>query len=353
MDASYNSPFSKQGTIFYMTRNQRLIVIVGIVISAVFLGLAFQGLNPAAVWSYIQEANVLPLLLGAILYFAAVSVISLRWQFLLRSVRFVPLTKLIPIVCIGYMGNNVYPLRSGEILRVVLLQRSHGVPIARATVVSLAERMFDGLVMITFVFVSLALLNLPSPTLRSIAIVTAPLFLIALVVFFVLAARPNILRRLVETVSRILPGKLRELALHLSDEVLAGLEAFRTPVDLAGTIICSYASWMIETSVYWLVSFAFNLQVDYATMLLVVGVVNLAGLIPASPGQLGVFEFFVITVLLTVGIPEAQATAYALVVHLVIWLPVTLAGFFFLARYGLGWNALVRARDLENKAVVS
>jgi hypothetical protein len=36
----------------------------------------------------------------------------------------------------------------------------------------------------------------------------------------------------------------------------------------------------------------------------------------------------------------------------VIWLPVTLVGFFFLARYGLGWNALVRARDLKNKAVI-
>jgi hypothetical protein len=353
MDASYNAQLPAQGSMFQMTRNQRLIVIAGIAVSAIFLWLAFQGLNPAAVWSYIQEANILPLLLGAVWYFVPVGVISLRWQFLLRSVRFVPLSALIPLVCIGYMGNNVYPLRSGEILRVILLQRNHGIPIARATVVSIAERMFDGLVMITFVFVSLALLDVASPTLRSVAIATAPLFLTALLVFFALAARPNILCRLVKRVTQFLPGKVRELALHLSDEVLAGLEAFRTPVDLLGTIICSYVSWMIEASVYWLVSFAFNLQVDYARMLLVVGVVNLAGLLPASPGQLGVFEFFVRTVLITVSIPEAQASAYALVVHLVIWLPVTLVGFLFLARYGLGWNALVRARDLENKAVVS
>jgi uncharacterized protein (TIRG00374 family) len=198
----------------------------------------------------------------AVWYFL-VSIISLRWQFP-RSVRFVPLSKLIPIVCIGYMGNNVYPLRSGEILRVVLLQRSHGVPIARATVVSLAERMFDGLVMITFVFVSLALLNLPSPALRSIALALSSSFFSS---SSSSSGRPNILRQLVEKVSRILPGKLRGLALHLSDEVLAGLEAFRTPADLVGTIICSYVSWMVEASVYWLVSFAFNLQVDYATVL--------------------------------------------------------------------------------------
>jgi uncharacterized protein (TIRG00374 family) len=351
MGASYNFMPSHQGNHLHMTRNQRLIVLAGVAISVIFLWLAFRGLKPETVWSYIQQASIAPLLLGAVWYFTAVSLISLRWQFLLRSVRFVPFKRLFPLVCIGYMGNNVYPLRSGEILRVLLLQRQNGVPIARATVVSIAERVFDGLVMLTFVFVALALLNVASPSLRSIADATAPLFLIALVVFFVLAARPNVLRRIVEVVSRVFPGRLRALALHLGDEVLAGLEGFRTPADLIGTIVCSYLSWMLEASVYWIVSFAFNLQIDYATALLVVGVVNLAGLLPASPGQLGVFEFFVVTVLGIVGIAEGQATAYALVVHLVIWLPVTLVGFIFMARFGLGWDSVTRARELENKAV--
>lgn len=71
-------------------------------------------------------------------------------------------------------------------------------------------------------------------------------------------------------------------------------------------------------------------------MLLTVGVVNLAGLIPASPGQIGVFEFFVSLVLIAVAVPDTVAHAYALVVHVVIWLPVTLVGFFFLVRQGFG-----------------
>ena len=85
-------------------------------------------------------------------------------------------------------------------------------------------------------------------------------------------------------------------------------------------------------------------------MLLTVGVVNLAGLIPASPGQIGVFEFFVSLVLIAVGVADTEAHAYALVVHLVIWLPVTLAGFAFLVRQGLGWGAITHARELEQVA---
>ncbi|MEZ4671770.1 MAG: lysylphosphatidylglycerol synthase domain-containing protein [Anaerolineae bacterium] len=73
----------------------------------------------------------------------------------------------------------------------------------------------------------------------------------------------------------------------------------------------------------------------------------MAGLIPASPGQIGVFEFFVSLILTGVGVAQEQARAYALVVHVVIWLPVTLAGFLSLVRQGLGWSTITQARDME------
>src|SRR5688572_27290647 len=107
-----------------ISRTQRLIVALGLLVSVVFLGIAFSELNPAAVLSTIQQADPAPILLGALVYFGAVSMISLRWQFLLRSIKFIPLRDLIPLVTIGYMGNNVYPFRSGEVLRIWLAQRN-------------------------------------------------------------------------------------------------------------------------------------------------------------------------------------------------------------------------------------
>ena len=334
-----------------MTRKQRLVVIVGIAISAVFLWLAFQGLNPAAVWSHVQQVNLVLVVLAAIWFFVSVFFMALRWQYLLRSIRLVSLNQLIQLVCIGYTGNNVYPLRTGEILRVFLLQRNQGVPFARGMVVAVAERMFDGLVMLTFIVIALPLLNITNSALQSIVAVGTPVFLIGLAAFFLVAARPNVLRKIIAVVTKPLPGRLRDIAVGLSEDVLQSLEGFRRPSDLAGTVLWSYVSWILHSGVYWIVALAFGLQLDFATTLLVVGAVNLAGLIPASPGQVGVFEFFTVAVLTSVGIPEVQATAYALVVHLVIWLPVTLAGFVLLARQGLSLNAVTHARELENKAV--
>jgi uncharacterized protein (TIRG00374 family) len=333
-----------------MSRNQRLLVVVGLIISVVFLWFAFRNLNPETVWSHIREINLIWLLIGIPVWFVALALISLRWQYLLRSIKHVSLSRLIPLTAIGYMGNNVYPFRSGEVLRLLLLQRNEQVPFTKAATTVVIERVFDGIVMLTFIIVPLLFIELPSVQVRQAVVVATPIFLTALGVFFVLAAKPNLFRRVVAFFSRFIPGRLRQIVLNLSEDIIHGLEALRTPVDLAGAVISSYATWMVEASVYWLVSFAFGLEVTYPEILLVVGAVNLAGLIPTTPGQIGVYEFVVQSVLVGLGTLPAQAQAYALVVHVVIWLPVTLVGFYFLARQGLGWNAITHARELEHEA---
>lgn len=329
---------------------RQLIVAFGVLISVVFLFLAFRGLDPAAAWEYIRAAQLGWLVVGALTYFIAVTIISLRWQFLLRSVVFIPLRKLIPLVSIGYMGNNIYPFRSGEALRVYLLKRNHDVAIARGATTVLIERVFDGIVMLTFIVVPLLFIETTSEDIQQVASFAAPIFLVALVLFFGLAAKPDWLRGLLRLVERVLPEKLAELVDPIGEDIIAGLEGLRTPGNLAGAVICSYATWAVEAGVYWIVSWAFDLDLGYPTMLLVVGTVNLAGLIPASPGQIGVFEFFVRSVVVGAGVGATVGLAYAVVVHVVIWLPVTLLGFFFLVREGLNLKAVTRARELEDQA---
>ncbi len=330
-----------------MTRGKQLLVLLGILVSGLFLWLAFRQLQPEAFLDALGQVNWLLLLLGAGVYFGAVVVIALRWGYLLRALVRVPLRNLFPLVCIGYMGNNVYPFRAGEVLRLVLLRRAHRVPLARGATTVLVERVFDGLVMLSFILVGVLALDVVAAEVRVVAGVAAPAFLGALVVFLLLAARPEWLRSLTGWLSGWLPGAAGKALHKLGEEVLHGLEGLRSPFDLAGAVVTSYLTWAIEAVVYWIVMFAFGLEFGYPAALLVVGVVNLAGLIPASPGQLGVYEFFVSAVLVSLGTAESTALAYAIVVHLVIWLPVTLVGFFFLAQMGLGVGALRRAGQLQ------
>jgi uncharacterized protein (TIRG00374 family) len=269
-------------------------------------------------------------------YFLAVTIIAWRWQFLLQTVKAVPLFALTQIVAIGYMGNNVYPLRAGEALRIFLLKRTHNVPVTSAATTVVGERVFDGFVMLSFLLMGLLLVDVQSEQIELVARVAAPIFGIAVVVFFTLAGFPNLLNGLVKRIAVLLPDALADLLLKLQNEMLAGLSGLRSPLHLIGAILTSYATWAVEAFVYWIVMWAFALDLPYGVALLVVGTVNLAGLIPASPGQIGVYEFFASTVMMAVGVAPDTALAYAIVVHLVIWLPVTLVGFVFLIRQGLG-----------------
>ncbi len=332
-----------------MTNRQKLFVLIGIVVSILFLWLAFRNLHPEAVLQNLGSANLPVLFLATGWYFSAVTVISMRWGYLLKSIRQIALVRLMPLVCIGYMGNNVYPFRSGEALRIYLLRQEHQIPFVKGATTVLIERVFDGLVMLTFILIGVNLTQVGGEAIQTVATFATPLFLMALGVFFALAMRPNTLRELSNAVEKLLPQRLAGMLDKLSEDIIGGLEGLRTPADLAMTIITSYVCWMLEASVYLLVAIAFGLSPDYGLMLVVVGTVNLAGLIPASPGQLGVFEFFASQVLIGAGIESGLALTYALTVHVVIWLPVTLIGFYFLIQRGLSWRDIRQAHDLDKE----
>jgi len=104
-----------------------------------------------------QTAHYAWIIPGVLVYGVAVWARTWRWHYLLRPLKPVPLTKLWPVVVIGYMGNNVYPFRAGEVIRAYVLKQKEGVSISASIATVLVERVFDGLVMLIFVFIGLPL----------------------------------------------------------------------------------------------------------------------------------------------------------------------------------------------------
>lgn len=316
--------------------------------SAVFLALAFRGLQPERFLASLGSVSLSLLLLATGIYFLALLIIAWRWQILLDAVKRVPLEDLAQFVAIGYMGNNVYPLRAGDGLRILLLRRKHQVALLRATTVIAVEHLYNGTTMIVFVLAGLAAINLQSEAVETIVRLVMPLVSLAILAALVLTAKPAWLRRIVRWASQLLPSALGDAALRWSEDVLAALAGLRSPRHFLGALLVSFLTWGLEAGVYWLMLRAFGLDTGYAVALLLVGAINLAGIIPASPGQVGVYEFFVITILTATGVEAAQATAYAVVAHLVIWLPVTAVGFVLLLRQGLGWTDITKASERQS-----
>ncbi|MGH2543932.1 MAG: lysylphosphatidylglycerol synthase transmembrane domain-containing protein, partial [Ardenticatenaceae bacterium] len=129
--------------------------VLGLLVSALFLFWALQGLRLDEFWTQIQQANYVWLLPGVAVYFVGVWARTWRWHYLLRPLRVIPVNRLFPVVCIGYAGNNIYPARAGELLRAYVLKQQDGIPVSANLATVVVERIFDGLVMLAFVVLAL------------------------------------------------------------------------------------------------------------------------------------------------------------------------------------------------------
>lgn len=328
-----------------MNRLRRwLLLVLGLAISGVFVYLALKGLNLGEVWQNLRGANYWWLLPGVAVYFVAVWARTWRWHYLLRPIKAVPLGRLFPVVVIGYMGNNVYPFRAGEVIRAYVLQREADVKISASLATIIVERIFDGLVMLIFVFAALPFAPIPPPFDRIVVWMTV-LFFGGLLGFFLLALRPAFTRRLyVAVFQRVLPGeKARGFAITQADRFLDGLASLRSPRDMLMTLISSVLIWLTETTKYWFVTHAFDFQVSFFVLMLMTAVVNLATTLPSSPGYVGTFDEPGIEILKVFGVEENLAAAYTLVLHAALWLPVTLLGVYYMIRLGVGWQDFRRA----------
>jgi uncharacterized protein (TIRG00374 family) len=329
-----------------MTRlnSRTLRLAIGVLISAVFIWFALRGLRLPDVWHSLRAADYYWLIPSVAVYFLAVWARTWRWDYLLRPIKRIPLGRLFPVVVIGYMGNNVYPFRAGELLRAFILRQTEDVSMSSSLATIVVERVFDGLVMLLFVFVALPFAPLPSESIRLIVILGSVVFMGALLVFLAVAAVPARFMRLTEWFAgRLLPERLRAPILGFAGRFIAGLAALRSGRGLLMIFATSVVIWLLETVKYWFVMHAFDFTVSFFALMLMNGVVNLATTLPSAPGYIGTFDGPGIAILTLYGVDPAIAAAYTLTLHAALWLPITLLGIYYMIRAELRWADIGRA----------
>lgn len=314
------------------------------IISAVFLWWALRGLKLSEVWTDMRSANYWWLIPSVAVYFLAVWARTWRWDYMLRPLKQVPLRHLFPVVVIGYMGNNIYPFRAGEVLRSYVLRQREEIPMSASLATVIVERVFDGLVMLMFVFAALPLAPIPSESIRSVVIVASIAFFGALIIFFAVAAVPQRILVIADWfTSRFLPQRFRVPLMDFAARFMVGLGSLRSFRNVLMIFLTSTVIWLLETVKYWFVMHAFDFEVSFFALMLMNGIVNLATTLPSAPGYIGTFDGPGIAVLTLYGVPETIASAYTLVLHAALWLPITLLGGYYMLREGLGWSDFGRA----------
>jgi uncharacterized protein (TIRG00374 family) len=322
---------------------------LGVMISAVFLYFALRGWELDRAWLALRTANYGWIIPGVVVYFFGVWARTWRWHYMLRPIKAVPLVRLFPVVVIGYMGNNIYPARAGELIRAYVLRQKEEVSISASLATIIVERIFDGVIMLLFVFVSLPLTPMPVG-LRRVVVLFSLLFFGALAIFFVIAARPARSQVVYNWfIARLVPPRYQDLARGLLDRFMDGLHCLRSGKDVLMIFATSLVIWLAETVKYWFVMHSFDFSVPFYVLMLMNGVVNLATTIPSAPGYVGTFDAPGIEVLKQFGVDRAIATSYTLVLHAALLLPITLLGFYYMGRESISWEDFGTATRIEKE----
>jgi uncharacterized protein (TIRG00374 family) len=169
-------------------------------------------------------------------------------------------------------------------------------------------------------------------------------FIGVLVVFLLAAMFPKNAEQTIRWfVNRLVPERFREKLIDIALRFLSGLESLRSPREALMVFVTSVVIWLFETGKYWFVMQAFDFNVSFFALMLMNGIVNLATTIPSAPGYVGTFDAPGIAVLKAYGVDGAIATGYTLVLHVALWLPITLLGAYYLAREGIKWGDDLRS----------
>jgi uncharacterized membrane protein YbhN (UPF0104 family) len=216
------------------------------------------------------------------------------------------------------------------------------------------ERLFDGVTMLLFVGATATVIGL-NAELQHVALVAAIVFALAIAGLAILIGGGVLRDRLLALALGPLPAALAERVERMADSFLAGLGALSRRRDFVIVAVTSVVAWGFEASMYWTVAHAFGSPLADAmtpfAALLTTAIANLATLVPSGPGYVGTFEAGVLLAVNgALGISRGLALSYAVLLHVLLWLPVTVWGaieWWRLGVIGKRHVSLTRAVDDE------
>ena len=316
----------------------------------------------------LSEANYLYIAPAIGLYFVAIYFRAVRWRYLLSPMRSFRVARLYPVVVIGYMANNLLPVRLGELVRSYHLAQRERFSTGAALATVVVERVYDGMTLLAFAALSGPLLlhlgefDGASDVSRTTAVVLAGVIVIillgALTFLSLLVAVPRSMVFL-EWGLGVVPARFRPKAWEMARAFVQGLGILNSPRKHLGLFLLSAPVWLLEVAMYFLVIYSFGIDEHFGSVgvlllvaLLLTATSNLATSIPAAIGGIGPFELVAQQTLVALGVGASVAGAYVGFLHLVtLWLPVNLVGLALMWKQNLSWRQLMGARRPRGEAV--
>lgn len=304
--------------------------VVGAAITLLCLVVIARKVNLADVLAALEHFEWPFLLLGIGSLATGYALRILRWSLLLSSAgRRIAYRNCVAPFLGSIALNNVLPLRLGDVVRAFVFPAAMGVSKTSAASSLVMERLID--LMTLLCCLALGLLAIPSATLPPLIAHSALTLAVGggvlLTVGFLFSGRlGRWLRARAQAQQVTAPHARLPRALEVIAGLLCGFAAMARPPVLALTLLISMLVWVGEAGLFYCVLLGFGLPATPVTALLVMAIATLATLVPSSPGYVGPFHLAAFSAIALVGGTPVQAGSFAVLAHLALWVPTSLAG---------------------------
>lgn len=310
-----------------MSAKRLVHLACGIALAALFLWLVLRQISVDDIGAAFDSANTGLILLAVAAFCIGYACRIERWRLML--VHDNPALRWAH--CAGpFMGcvatNNVLPFRAGDVLRAFGFNRRLGTSAAAALATVVVERLLDLLMVSAFLGIALAWFG--TSTSRLLGVGGAFLVAGAIVILLVLLL-PSMFKPLAHAAVRLLSMRFPNAG-HMAgaqvDKLFGALEHMAKGATMAALVGWSALAWLAEGIVFWLCAMALPSVAQPLAAWLALPIGTLATAIPSTPGFVGTFDYFVMQAMAAPGNSAAASTAFALLVHTVLWLPPTILG---------------------------
>ncbi|MGE4609076.1 MAG: lysylphosphatidylglycerol synthase transmembrane domain-containing protein [Myxococcota bacterium] len=325
----------------------------GVAVTGFFIWLVFRDVDFGLVGEAIAQADWL-ILLGVSIpaYLLCVFLRALRWRYLTDPIQPISTAALFRAVSIGFMANNIFPLRMGEVLRAWYLSRETGAPTAALFGTVILERVVDTVTVIALAALALGLWGAGSGGLLARGVIfLIPVALAPLAALVALRLAPERFIALAGWLLGPFPERVAEYVQGALGRFEQGLGALSGGIHLFWIAAYSLVIWLVASTIPILAGFAalgIEFHDTFETLIaawVTLSAVGMAVAIPSAPGFFGTYHAACKLALEPFGVPPETAVALGTLVHGVFWLTLTLLGFAVLRLGGTSLSDLDQARQ--------
>jgi glycosyltransferase 2 family protein len=302
----------------------RISLGLGVGVSLFFLYLTFHKVDLSGVRTALSTVSIPILALALLTRAGAFLALALRTRMTTAPAGRLSFGSLLLSHLLGYTGNNVLPLRLGELLRIDYLARREGPSRSFLLGTAVVERLLDVLMLL-----ALFAMTVPTVVGRSLsegsffAILAGTGVLLGGVLLVVRwSGLPASMERWVAPFQASFAHRLRGVIERGAQGLASLFHARWGPRAIGATVLY----WLFSAGSVRIVMAAFGLSLPWYAPAVVLAMTALGTALPSSPAFVGTYDYFAALGVSMLGVDASTSTSFAVVAHTMAVVPYSVLG---------------------------